>query len=73
MLIALSAWGRRLVYRLHVGFMILILAFLSGCSFHPDRKQVVEEGDFIEPVSSDDKQDVWKEIADLKAQVEHLR
>ena len=50
--------------------MILTLAFLSGCSFHPDRRQVVEEGDFIEPVSSDDKQNVWKEIADLKTQVE---
>jgi GWxTD domain-containing protein len=50
--------------------MILILAFLSGCSFHPDRKQVIEEGDFIEPVSSEDKRDVWTEIADLKTQVE---
>jgi GWxTD domain-containing protein len=50
--------------------VLLALAFLGGCSFQPDQRQGVEEGDFIEPVSTEDAREAWARIADLKDQVE---
>lgn len=50
--------------------IFLSLVFFCGCSFHPERKQVVVEGDFLEPASPEEKREVWREISDLKEQVE---
>ncbi len=50
--------------------MFLCLILFCGCSFIPERKQVVEEGDFLELVSPEEKREVWQEIAKLKEQVE---
>jgi GWxTD domain-containing protein len=50
--------------------LFLILTVLSGCAFHPDRKQNVTDGDFLEPMSSEDKREVWNEIDSLKHSVE---
>ncbi|MFA4948833.1 MAG: GWxTD domain-containing protein [Candidatus Krumholzibacteriia bacterium] len=48
----------------------LFLAFLCGCSFRPEGKRAVEEGDFLEPVAMGEKREVWRDIADLKERVE---
>lgn len=45
---------------------LLLLGALCGCSYHPDRKQSITEGDFLEPVVSGEQREVWKEIAELK-------
>jgi GWxTD domain-containing protein len=42
----------------------------AGCSFHPERQQEVEEGDFLEPAAVEEHREVWQEISDLKSQVE---
>ena len=50
--------------------IILCAILFCGCSFHPERKAVVTEGDFLESASPEEKREVWQEISDLKEQVE---
>jgi len=51
-----------------VSCAFLCFSILGGCSYHPDRKQSITDGDFLEPVSSGDTREVWKEIAGLEDQ-----
>jgi len=57
-----------LIPRFQIVFLLLLM--LNDCSYSPERKRVIEEGDFIEPVPTEDQQEVWREIADVKDQLE---
>jgi GWxTD domain-containing protein len=56
------------VLRLISVFVCCVLCY--GCSFHPERRQTVQEGDFVEKPSSEEVRDVWLKIADKKEEVE---
>jgi GWxTD domain-containing protein len=70
-----ASWSRDGSGQLKIILMIrvsacLFLAVLCGCSFRPEGKRAVQDGDFLEPVAVGENREVWRNIADLKERVE---
>lgn len=49
--------------------LALALCLLPGCAFHPERRRTVEESDFIERISAEDRRDLDERIAALAEEV----
>ena len=47
----------------------VLFVFLAGCSFAPGKKTVVEDT-FIEPITFEQREEVWEEIAELRDQIQ---
>ena len=45
---------------------VFSIALLSGCAYHPENRRTVVDGDFIEPVASDERTDLHGRIDSLK-------
>ena len=52
------------------GTISLVLCLIPACALHPERKQTVEERDFIEYVPPEERRDLDERIAALSAEIE---
>lgn len=60
---------RRMPFRICSGLLAVgALVLAGGCSMHPERKQVVEEGDFISKIPPEEREALNEQIAELKDQ-----
>ncbi|MDD4857788.1 MAG: hypothetical protein PHD74_06750, partial [Candidatus Krumholzibacteria bacterium] len=49
-----------------LGAALCLAAILCNCSFRPEGKPAINDGDFVEPVASRESPEIWKEIAALR-------